>query len=70
MSERSIGGKPPLNLRPLGTMLIIIRVISAGTLKVLPGTLVLLPMDRLLVQMIFGLTSSEHLSRLLTVTRL
>lgn len=49
VSERSIGGKPPLNLRPLGTMLIIIRVISGGSLKVLPGTLFLLPMDRLLV---------------------
>ena len=79
MSERSIGGKPPLNSRPAGrknralqvppvvpykalekfskalygatggAMLIIIRVISGGTLNVLLGTLFLLPMDRLLV---------------------
>ena len=49
VSERSIGGKLPLNSRPLGTMLTIIRVISGGTLKVLLGTLFLLSMDRLSV---------------------
>ena len=47
VSERSIGGKLQLNSRPLETMLIIIRVISGGTLKVLLGTLFLSPMGRL-----------------------
>ena len=46
VSERSTGGKLPLNSRPLGTMLIIIRVIYGGTLKVLLGTLFLLPSQK------------------------